>query len=106
MFAEVSGISSVLSGRGEQGVRSQGHAQQLARLGSSRAKRRALQVEESLEKIATLYMKVMQAYDKTQYQTEDGLKFIAEQIHEGLHCQGRCSFQLSNLHGGFAAIGV
>ena len=80
MFAEASGITSVLSGRGETGVRSQGHASQLARLGSSRAKRRALIVEDSLEKIATLYLKMMQVYDDTVYTDTDGNKFIAAQF--------------------------
>ena len=80
MFAEASGISSVLSGRGEQGVRSAGHASQLARLGSSRAKKRALIVEDSLEKVVTLYLKLMQAYDNTHFMDEEGNKFIAEQF--------------------------
>lgn len=80
MFAEASGISSILSGHGEQGVRSAGHASQLARLGSSRAKKRALIVEDSLERIATLYLKLMQAYDPTRYLDEDGNDFIAEQF--------------------------
>ena len=80
MFAEVSGITSVLSGRGESGVRSQGHASQLARLGSSRAKKRALVVEDSLEKVATLYLKLMQAYNPTHYTDTEGDKFIAEQF--------------------------
>jgi hypothetical protein len=80
MFAEASGISSVLSGRGEQGVRSAGHASQLARLGSSRAKKRALIVEDALEKVATLYLKLMQAYDPTHFKDENGNKFIAEQF--------------------------
>lgn len=80
MFAEASGISSVLSGRGETGVRSQGHASQLARLGSSRAKKRALVVEDALEKMATLYMKVMQNDDDTHYSDANGMKFIAEQF--------------------------
>lgn len=80
MFAEASGISSVLSGRGEQGVRSAGHASQLARLGASRAKKRALIIEDSLEKVATLYLKLMQAYDNTHFSDEEGNKFIAEQF--------------------------
>ena len=80
MFAEASGISSVLSGRGEQGVRSAGHASQLARLGSSRAKKRALIVEDSLEKVATLYLKLMQSYDNTHFEDEEGNPFIAEQF--------------------------
>lgn len=80
MFSEVSGISNVLSGRGESGVRSQGHASQLARLGSSRAKKRALIVEDSLEKVATLYLKLMQAYDDTHFKDAQGKMFIAEQF--------------------------
>lgn len=80
MFAEVSGISNVLSGRGESGVRSQGHASQLARLGSSRAKKRALVVEDSLEKVATLYLKLMQAYDNTHFNDIENRPFIAEQF--------------------------
>ena len=54
MFEEASGIVNVLQGKGESGVRSSGHASQLARMGSSRAKKRALVVEDSLEKLATL----------------------------------------------------
>ena len=80
MFMEASGISNVLSGRGESGVRSQGHASQLARLGSSRAKKRALIVEDSLEKVATLYLKLMQAYDPTHFKDTEGTPFIAEQF--------------------------
>ena len=80
MFSEVSGISNVLSGRGESGVRSQGHASQLARLGSSRAKKRALIVEDSLEKVATLYLKLMQVYDATHFKDTEGTPFIAEQF--------------------------
>ena len=80
MFAEVSGISNVLSGKGESGVRSQGHASQLARLGSSRAKKRALIVEDSLEKVATLYLKLMQSYDDTHFKDTEEVPFIAEQF--------------------------
>lgn len=80
MFEEMSGITNVLSGRGESGVRSTGHASQLARLGSSRAKKRALIVEDSLEKVATLFMKMMQVYDDTHYKDDQGMAFIAEQF--------------------------
>ena len=80
MFAEASGISSVLQGRGETGVRSAGHASQLARLGSSRAKKRALIIEDSLEKLATLYLKLMQAYTDTHFTDENGVVFIPEQF--------------------------
>ena len=82
MFAEASGISSVLSGRGEQGVRSAGHASQLARLGSSRAKKRAIIVEDAIEKVATLYLKMMRVYDDTHFKDVDGIPFIAAQFTE------------------------
>ena len=80
MFAEASGISSILSGHGESGVRSSGHASQLARLGSSRAKKRALVVEDALEKMATLYLRLMQMDDDTVFRDADGSEFIAEQF--------------------------
>jgi len=80
MFGEASGIGNILEGKGEAGVRSAGHASQLARLGSSRAKKRALIIEDSLEKLATLYLKLKQAYDPTHYTDEYGNKFIAEQF--------------------------
>jgi hypothetical protein len=80
MFGEASGIGNILEGKGEAGVRSAGHASQLARLGSSRAKKRALIIEDSLEKLATLYLKVMQAYDPTHLKDEFGNAFIAEQF--------------------------
>jgi hypothetical protein len=80
MFEEASGIVNVLQGKGEAGVRSSGHASQLARLGSSRAKKRALVIEDSLEKLATLYLKCIQAYDDTHFTDEEGVKFIAEQF--------------------------
>ena len=80
MFEEASGIGNVLQGKGESGVRSAGHASQLARLGSSRAKKRALIVEDAIEKIATLYLKLMQVYDNSHYLDSEGVPFIADQF--------------------------
>lgn len=80
MFEEASGIVSVLQGRGEAGVRSSGHASQLARLGSSRAKKRALIIEDALEKMATLYLKAMQLYSPTHYKDTQGVPFVADQF--------------------------
>jgi hypothetical protein len=80
MFEEASGIVSVLQGRGEAGVRSSGHASQLARLGSSRAKKRALIIEDALEKMATLYLKAMQIYSPTHYKATNGDMFIPRQF--------------------------
>ena len=80
MFEEASGVGNVLQGKGEAGVRSAGHASQLARLGSSRVKKRALIIEDSLEKLATLYLKCMQLYDDTHLKDKHGVPFIAEQF--------------------------
>ena len=80
MFEEASGVGNVLQGKGEAGVRSAGHASQLARLGSSRVKKRALIIEDSLEKLATLYLKCMQLYDDTHLKDTHGIPFIAEQF--------------------------
>lgn len=85
MFEEVSGINNVMQGKGESGVRSQGHASQLAKLGSSRAKRKALMVEDSLEKQATLNLKILKHYDKRRYRAEDAtgkpsVEFVAHQF--------------------------
>ena len=80
MFEEASGINSILSGKGEEGVRSQGHASQLARLGSARAKKRALVIEDALARVATQYLKLMQAHDATHYKDINGRPFILEQF--------------------------
>ena len=80
MFEEVSGITNVMQGKGESGVRSQAHAQNLARLGSSRAKRKALIVEDQLEKVATLYLQLIQAYDTESLRANNGIEFIPEQF--------------------------
>jgi hypothetical protein len=80
MFEEASGIVSVLQGRGESGVRSSGHASQLARLGSSRAKKRALVIEDALEKLATMYLKAMRLYNPIHLKDSEGRPFISEQF--------------------------
>ena len=82
MCAEASGIVSVLQGRGETGVRSAGHASQLARMGASRAKRRALVVEDALEKVATIYLKLMMKYEDRRYLDVNDIPFIASQFTE------------------------
>ena len=86
MFEEMSGVNNVLAGRGEAGVRSAGHASQLAKLGSSRAKKRAMIVEDSLENLATYYLKLIRHFSKAEYRSdgieagEEGQIFIAEQF--------------------------
>jgi hypothetical protein len=83
MFSDVSGINNVMEGKGEAGVRSSGHASQLARLGSSRVKKRAMIVEDSLEKLATLMLQVKAEYDKRHLKEEgkDPVTFILAQFN-------------------------
>jgi hypothetical protein len=80
MFEDTSGINNVMSGKGEAGVRSSGHASQLARLGSSRVKKRAMIIEDSLEKVATVYLKLKQRYDDGRLKDSDGIEFTYSQF--------------------------
>lgn len=79
MFATTSGLPSVLTGQGEKGVRSMGHASELIRTGSARAKKRALIIEDSLEKVATLYYKAMRKYCPDVLTDDDGQPFVMAQ---------------------------
>lgn len=79
-FAEQSGLQNIMQGKGESGVRSGRQTSELARLGSARIKKRALVVEDSLEELATQYLKLMRKFDPTKYTDEKGLPFIAEQF--------------------------
>jgi hypothetical protein len=77
-------------GRGETGVRSGRQTSELSRLGSSRIKKRALCIEDSLETLATKIFRALRKYSDTQYMTEptkDGekpVKFILNQTPEHL----------------------
>ena len=79
-FAEHSGLPPIVQGKGDKGVRSGDQTSQLARLGSSRIKKRSLVIEDSLEKISTLYLKLMQKHDPTTYRDDKGESFVASQF--------------------------
>ena len=79
-FNEVTGTTKIMSGQGESGVRSEGQASQLLRVGASRTKRRALIVEDNLEEVSTLVLKLLKKYSKKKYRSEDGVEFIADQF--------------------------
>lgn len=81
-FNEHSGLPNTLQGKGDTQVRSGKQASELSRLGSARIKRRSLVEEDSLEHIATAYLKLMQRYDTTVYTDESGVAFTAEQFTE------------------------
>lgn len=79
-FAERSGLQNILMGKSEVGVRSGRQTTELARLSSARIKKRALVVEDALEKMATLYARILQKYDTKEYLDDDGVTFVAEQF--------------------------
>lgn len=64
-FEEMSGLPPITQGKNVPGVRSGGHATELAKLGSSRARKRAMIIEDGLEALATLYLKILMRYDDT-----------------------------------------
>lgn len=82
MFDDVSGLPQTLQGRGESGVRSKGHADTLARLGSARIKKRALSIESTIEEIGGKTVSLMRAKDPHRYILPNGQKFTAAQFTE------------------------
>ena len=80
MFNEISGIREIQKGGGEPGVRAMGHAEMLAKLGSTRVKKKAAILEDATEKYATLILKCIREYDPTYFKTEKGTTFVAKQI--------------------------
>jgi hypothetical protein len=84
MFNEMSGLPSVNQGRGAPGVRSEGHAQLLSQLGSTRAKDKALVVEDSLDEVATLMVKILRKFDKSELREnkQGGVQFMPQQFPE------------------------
>lgn len=66
MFNEMGGFSPTMQGRGESGVRAQGHAETLVRTGSPRFKDRAILVERQVENLGGLALDILKA--KTGYE--------------------------------------
>lgn len=82
---EITGITRTLKGRGDEGIRAEGHAQFLGRMGSAPLRRRALNIESNLEDEITLMMKLFAREDATEYiadKTKDGKreKFLLSQV--------------------------
>lgn len=81
LYLEASGISPIMKGQGESGVRSRGQTDTLARLGSSRTKKRALIVEASLDELATKVSQLIRRNDPTRLPFgKPGEKFVASQF--------------------------
>jgi hypothetical protein len=58
-----------MQGRGESGVRAQGHAETLVRMASPRLKRRALRGEKQVSKVGALAFMILQAKNDTKFKT-------------------------------------
>jgi hypothetical protein len=61
MFDDMGGFSAVMRGKGESGVRAQGHAETLVRTASPRFKTRALRIERSVEAVGGLALDILRA---------------------------------------------
>jgi hypothetical protein len=90
LFLEASGLTEVLSGRGEQGVRSRQHAQELRKTGGGRIKRTALKLEQSLVRIGDVGLKLKMKNDDTPIIPEPDEKgkadpFLPAQIASDIH---------------------
>lgn len=80
MFEEAISLNKLSRGQGDTGVRSKGQTDSLLRVGSARPKKRALIVEDALERIATLYLRLDQQHDPEILTSDRGEKFISRQF--------------------------
>lgn len=69
IFDEMAGDVPVLQGRGESGVRAQGHAETLVRMASPRLKRKAMRGEKQVAKVGGLAFLILQAKYDTKLKT-------------------------------------
>jgi len=68
-FLEASGLTEVVAGHSERGVRSRQHAQDLKKSGSGRIKKAALAIEPALVKIGDVGLKLKMAHDDDRLRT-------------------------------------
>src|SRR5262245_35047680 len=80
MFNESAGLANILRAEGDEGVRSMQHAQVLARMGSSRVKKKALVLENPAEKLATLLLKLDRQHNAKKYTDDEGKEFLTAQV--------------------------
>lgn len=66
-FDQMGSFSPVMQGRGESGVRAQGHAETLIRTSSPRFKDRAVSAERSVDGVLSLGLAMLQAHDASKF---------------------------------------
>jgi hypothetical protein len=81
-YNDISGLSDILQGRGETGVRSMAQTSTLAKFGSARIKQRAQVIEQSLEDVGGLIVSLMRKKDEHRYTMGENEKFIASQFSD------------------------
>jgi hypothetical protein len=71
LFLEASGLTEVMQGHSEKGVRSHQHATQLNKTGSGRIKKAALALEPAVVKIGHVGLQLKRAHDDQELTTEE-----------------------------------
>ena len=79
-FLEASGLTELVSGRGEKGVRSGAHAQQLKKTGSGRIKKVAERLKPSLVRIGDLGLRLKIMHDNSEIIDSNRKSFRAADI--------------------------
>lgn len=80
LMQEASGLTESIAGKGEKGVRGQGHARQLQITGGGRIRKTAVGLEKSLVRMGDIGLKLKMHNDDEPLKLEDGSQFVASQL--------------------------
>lgn len=81
LFLEASGLTEVLQGKGEEGVRSRQHAQELRKTGGGRIRKTAQRIEVPLTRIGDIGLKLKQKNDDEPLHPEPDEKDKVEKFY-------------------------
>jgi len=82
IFLEASGLTEMLMGRGDQGVRGEKQAKKMVMTGSGRIRKVAVGLEESLVKAAEIGIKLVQRNSTERMRTDTGQILLPAQVAE------------------------
>jgi hypothetical protein len=82
IFLEASGLTEMLMGHGEQGVRGEKQAKKMMVTGSGRIRKVAVGLEESLVKLAEIGVKLIQRNSTNRMRTDTGQVLLPAQVAE------------------------
>lgn len=80
LFLEQSGLTEILTGRGERGVRGKGHARELQNTGGGRIRKTAVRLEAPLVRIASIGLRLKARNDDEHLSMEGGEEFTYAQV--------------------------